>query len=70
MSRSFGYRLIIEGNEVADLWSRFIQGKSLGWNGYKANANQQNANVKSISGGEIRNCPANHWGTQCTYYWQ
>lgn len=59
-----------KADEVTDIWSAFIQGKKLGWNAYKAGANQQNTNVKAIGGGEVANCPADFWGTTCTWFWQ
>lgn len=54
------------------MWSAFIQGRGIGIDSYKADANQQNANVKVIGGdrGEAPNCPVDFWGTKCTWAWQ
>ncbi|EKD04779.1 hypothetical protein A1Q2_01009 [Trichosporon asahii var. asahii CBS 8904] len=60
------------GDEVSDVWSAFIQGRSIGVDTYKPDANQQNTNVKVIGGGggEAPNCPIDFWGTKCTWAWQ
>lgn len=58
------------GDEVANMWSTFIQGKDMGFNTYRADANQMNTDVKILGGGTAPNCPADFWGKKCTWQWQ